>query len=137
MTTTTTGDIVAIATESAKTLTAAIKAAELVTTLQGKGPFTVFAPTDAAFAALQKDVDMLLKKESKPKLVKVLTHHVVAGTHLAASLKDGDELTTLEGAKLKVTLKDGKVKIGGATVTKADVTASNGVIHIIDTVLMP
>ncbi len=137
MTTTKTKDLVAIATESAKTLATAVKAADLVTTLQGKGPFTVFAPTDAAFASIQKDVDTLLKKENVSKLKNVLTYHVVQGTHLAASLKDGQELKTVEGSTLKVTVKDGKVKVGGATVTKADVTASNGVVHVIDKVLMP
>lgn len=130
-------DIVAIATSSAKTLAAAVTAADLVTTLQGTGPFTVFAPTDAAFAAIQSDVDNLLKPENKAKLAKILTYHVVSGKTLSSSLKDGQELTTVEGGKLKVTIKDGKVMVGNATVTSADIVASNGVIHVIDKVLMP
>ncbi|MDX1903359.1 MAG: fasciclin domain-containing protein [Thermonemataceae bacterium] len=92
-----TKNIVALATESAKTLAAAVKAAGLVETLEGKGPFTVFAPTDAAFSAIQKDVDNLLKPENKAKLAKVLNYHVVSGKHMAAELKDGQELTTVEG----------------------------------------
>jgi uncharacterized surface protein with fasciclin (FAS1) repeats len=132
-----TQNIVALATESAKTLAAAVKAADLVTTLEGTGPFTVFAPTDAAFAAIQKDVDSLLKPENKDKLAKILTYHVVSGKHLAADLKDGTELTTVQGEKLKVALKDDKVMIGDAHVTTADVAASNGVVHLIDKVLMP
>lgn len=134
---TTTKNIVALATKSAKTLAAAVKAADLVTTLEGKGPFTVFAPTDAAFAAIQKDVDSLLKPENKAKLASVLTYHVVSGEHMAADLKDGAELTTVQGGKLKVSIKDHKVMIGGAHVTTADVCATNGVVHLIDKVLLP
>ncbi len=130
-------NIVALATESAKTLAAAVKAADLVTTLEGTGPFTIFAPTDAAFAAIQNDVDSLLKPENKDKLANILTYHVVSGKHLAADLKDGAELTTVQGEKLKVSLKDGKVMIGEAHVITADVDASNGVVHLIDKVLMP
>jgi uncharacterized surface protein with fasciclin (FAS1) repeats len=132
-----TKDIVAIAATDAKTLAAAVKAAGLVETLQGKGPFTVFAPTDAAFAAIQSEVDKLLKPESKAALSKILTYHVVSGKTKAADLKDGQELTTVQGGKLKVTLKDGKVTVGGAHVTSADIAASNGVIHVIDKVLLP
>ena len=124
-----TKNIVALSAESAKTLSSAVKAADLVTTLEGAGPFTVFAPTDSAFEAIQKDVDNLLKPENKAKLANLLTYHVVSGEHMAAELKDGDELTTVQGEKLKVTLKDNKVMIGGAHVTKADVSASNGVVH--------
>jgi uncharacterized surface protein with fasciclin (FAS1) repeats len=130
-------DIVAIASESAKTLAAAVTAAGLVQTLQGEGPFTVFAPTDAAFAAIQKDVDTLLKPENKEKLANILTYHVVSGKALAADLKDGQELTTVQGGKLKVAIKGDKVMIGDAHVTTADVAASNGVVHVIDKVLMP
>lgn len=130
-------DIVEIASESAKTLAAAVTAAGLVETLQGAGPFTVFAPTDAAFAAIQKDVDNLLKPENKAKLAKILTYHVVSGNVMAADLKDGQMVTTVEGSKLKVTIKDGKVMIDGANVISADIPASNGVIHVIDKVLMP
>ena len=134
---TTSKTIVALATESAKTLAAAVKAADLVTTLEGKGPFTVFAPTDAAFAAIQKDVDSLLKPENKAKLANILTDHVVSGSFMAANLKDGAELTTVQGGKLTVSVKDHKVMIGGAHVITADVCASNGVIHLIDKVLLP
>jgi uncharacterized surface protein with fasciclin (FAS1) repeats len=130
-------DIVAIASESAKTLAAAVTAAGLVQTLQGAGPFTVFAPTDAAFAAIQKDVDTLLKPENKEKLSSILTYHVVSGTAMAADLKDGQELATVQGGKLKVSIKGDKVMIGDAQVTMADVAASNGVVHVIDKVLLP
>ena len=130
-------DIVGIASESAKTLAAAVTAAGLVETLQGSGPFTVFAPTDNAFAAIQKDVDELLKPENKEKLTDILTYHVVSGNAMAADLKDGQELTTVQGGKLKVSIKGGKVMINEANVTMADVAASNGVVHVIDKVLMP
>jgi uncharacterized surface protein with fasciclin (FAS1) repeats len=130
-------DIVEIASTSAKTLAAAATAAGLVETLQGEGPFTVFAPTDAAFAAIQSEVDKLLMPESKDKLVAILTYHVVSGKTMAADLEDGQELTTVEGGKLKVMIKDGKVMIGNAQVTSADIEASNGVIHVIDKVLLP
>ena len=134
---TSTQNIVALATESAKTLAAAVQAAGLVTTLEGTGPFTVFAPTDAAFAAIQKDVDNLLKPENKAKLANILTYHVVSGKHMAADLKDGAEITTVQGEKLKVSVKGDKVMIGEANVTTADVAASNGVVHLIDKVLLP
>ena len=134
---TSTKNIVEIASESAQTLSAAVVAADLVNTLQGTGLFTVFAPTDAAFAAVQKDVDNLLMPENKATLAKVLTYHVVSGKHMAADLEDGAELTTVQGEKLKVSVKDDKVMIGGANVTVADVSASNGVLHLIDPVLMP
>jgi uncharacterized surface protein with fasciclin (FAS1) repeats len=134
---TSTKSIVTLASENAKTLAAAVKAADLVETLESTGPFTVFAPTDAAFAAIQSDVDSLLKPENKTKLANILTYHVVSGAHLAADLKDGAELTTVQGEKLKVTVNGGKVTIGGANVTAADVAASNGVVHLIDKVLLP
>jgi len=134
---TTSKDIVAIATTDCKTLAAAVKAAGLVETLQGKGPFTVFAPTDAAFAEIQSEVDKLLKPENKAKLSKILTYHVVSGKMKAADLKDGQELTTVEGGKLKVMIKDGHVTVGSAKVKTADIGASNGVIHVIDKVLLP
>ena len=130
-------DIVAIASESAKTLAAAVTAAGLVETLKGAGPFTVFAPTNAAFSAIQKDVDNLLKPENKAKLTDILTYHVVSGNAMAADLEDGQELTTVQGGKLKVAIKGDKVMIGDAQVTLADVVASNGVVHVIDKVLMP
>ena len=133
-------DVVDIAIESAdhKTLVAAVKAAELVETLKGDGPFTIFAPTDAAFAALPAGtVDGLLKAEKKADLTSILTYHVVAGNVKAADLKDGQVVKTLQGTDLKVTKKDGKVAINGANVTTADLAGSNGVIHVIDAVLMP
>ena len=119
------------------TLVAALKAGDLVSTLEGAGPFTVFAPTNAAFAEIQSTVDTLLKPANKTQLQSVLKYHVVPGTYKAADLKDGQELTTAEGGKLKVTVKDGVVKVNGATVTAADVPASNGVVHVIDAVLVP
>ncbi|MEG3848856.1 fasciclin domain-containing protein [Microcoleus sp. herbarium19] len=132
-------DIVAIASGDAqfKTLTKALGAAGLVTTLQGKGPFTVFAPTDAAFAALPKGtLDDLLKPANKAKLTKILTYHVVPGSVLSTSLKSGD-VKSVEGTSLKVAVSAGKVTVGGANVVKADIKASNGVIHVIDKVLIP
>jgi transforming growth factor-beta-induced protein len=130
-------DIVDIASESAKTLAAAVTAAGLVETFKGTGPFTVFAPTDAAFSAIQSDVDNLLKPENKDKLSKILTYHVVSGKAMSSDLKDGQMITTVEGSQLKVTIKDGKVMINGANVVSADIPASNGVIHVIDKVVMP
>jgi uncharacterized surface protein with fasciclin (FAS1) repeats len=134
-----TKDIVAIASGDPqfKTLTKALGAAGLVTTLQGKGPFTVFAPTDAAFAALPKGtLDDLLKPANKAKLTKILTYHVVPGSVLSTSLKSGD-VTSVEKSPLKVVVSGGKVTVGGANVVKADIKASNGVIHVIDKVLIP
>lgn len=133
----------AAAAKSVSTLVTAVKAAGLVETLKGAGPFTVFAPTNAAFDKLPKGaLEGLLKPESKAKLAGVLTYHVVAGRLVAADLKDGQELTTVNGAKLKVTVKDGKVMIGNgkdapATVQIADVISSNGVTHVIDGVILP
>ena len=120
------------------TLVAAVKQAGLVETLSGTGPFTVFAPTNAAFAMVPKaTLDGLMKPEMKADLTKILTYHVVPGALKAADLKDGQELTTVQGGKLKVSIKDGVVMINGAKVTIADVVSSNGVTHIIDGVLMP
>ena len=125
------------------TLVAAVKAAGLVDTLSSKGPFTVFAPTNAAFGKLPAGtVETLVKPESKATLTKILTYHVVAGKMDAASLTDGKKLKTVEGEDLSVKLKDGKVWIvdakgGTSMVTIANVNQSNGVIHVVDTVLMP
>lgn len=130
-------DLVAVAAENCKTLASAVTAAGLVETLQGAGPFTVFAPTDSAFTAIQKDVDNLMKPENKSKLGKVLTYHVIKGKTMIADLKDGQEITTVEGEKLKVSIKDNKVMVGNATVSSTDIPASNGVIHVIDKVLLP
>lgn len=120
------------------TLVAAVKAAGLVETLSGTGPFTVFAPTNEAFAKLPAGaVDNLLKPEMKADLTSVLTYHVVPGAIKAADLKDGQKLKTVQGKDLMVSIKDGKVMINGAMVTIADVISSNGVTHVIDAVLMP
>ena len=125
------------------TLVAAVKAAGLVDTLEGKGPFTVFAPTNAAFGKLPTGtVDTLVKPENKATLTKILTYHVVPGKLEAASLTDGKKLKTAEGEDLTVKLKDGKVWIvdakgGTSMVTISNVNQSNGVIHVVDTVLMP
>ncbi|MEG3959822.1 fasciclin domain-containing protein [Microcoleus sp. herbarium2] len=132
-------DIVAIASGDAqfKTLTKALGSAGLVATLQGKGPFTVFAPTDAAFAALPKGtVENLLKPENKAQLTRILTYHVVPGSVLSTSLKSGD-VKSVEGTSLKVAVTPQQVTVGGAKVVKADIKASNGVIHVIDKVLIP
>lgn len=128
---------VAVANGSFKTLTAALKAAGLVETLQGNGPFTVFAPTDAAFAKLPAGtVEMLLKPENKATLVRILTYHVVSGNVLSTDLKSG-EVKTLEGSPVNVMISKNGVMVNNSTVKAADVKASNGVIHVIDTVLMP
>jgi len=133
------GDIVAVASETKnlKTLVAAVKAADLVKTLQGTGPFTVFAPTDAAFAKLPKGtLDNLLKPENKEKLAAILTYHVVPGKVPAADVKSG-EVKTVNGKKLDVKVTGGVVTVDGAKVLTTDIPASNGVIHLIDTVVMP
>jgi uncharacterized surface protein with fasciclin (FAS1) repeats len=120
------------------TLVAAVKAAGLAETLSGTGPFTVFAPTNEAFAKLPAGaVDNLLKPEMKADLTSVLTYHVVPGALMAADLKDGQKLKTVQGKELTVSIKDGKVMIDGANVTVADVVSSNGVTHVIDAVVMP
>jgi len=132
-------DIVAVAASagSFNTLVAAVKAAGLVETLQGKGPFTVFAPTDAAFAKLPAGtVQMLLKPENKDKLVAILTYHVVAGKVMAADVKSG-MVKAVNGKELTLVVANGAVTVDGAKVVTADVAASNGVIHVIDTVVLP
>lgn len=129
---------VAIGSPDHTTLVAAVTAAGLVETLKGTGPFTVFAPSNAAFAALPAGtVDNLLKPESKAALTKILTYHVVSGAVKAADLKDGQKVKTLQGEELTVSIKDGKVMINGANVTAADLTGTNGVVHVVDAVLMP
>jgi uncharacterized surface protein with fasciclin (FAS1) repeats len=130
---------VAASNGSFNTLVAAVKAAGLVETLSGKGPFTVLAPTDAAFAKLPAGtLENLLKPENKKALVEILTYHVVPGV---AAYSDQvvkmSEVPTVLGSPVKVTVKDGKVMLGNATVAIADVETSNGVIHAIDTVLLP
>jgi len=133
-------DIVDVASENGSftTLVAAVKAAGLVDTLKGKGPFTVFAPTDEAFAKLPEGtVEMLLKPENKDKLVAVLTYHVVPGKVTATDVMKIDSAKTVQGQPVMVKVVDGKVMINDAQVVTADVEASNGVIHAVDTVLMP
>ena len=132
-------DIVAVASSagSFNTLVAAVKAAGLVETLQGAGPFTVFAPTDEAFAKLPKGtVEDLLKPENKAKLVAILTYHVVAGKVMAADVKTM-KAKTINGQELDIKVADGHVTVDSARVVKTDVAASNGVIHVIDSVMSP
>jgi uncharacterized surface protein with fasciclin (FAS1) repeats len=134
------GDIVdtAVSAGQFNTLVAAVKAAGLVDTLKGPGPFTVFAPTDAAFAKLPKGtVEDLLKPENKAKLTAVLTYHVVAGKVTAADVVKLKDAKTVQGQSVAIAASGSKVSIDGAQVVRADVAASNGVIHVIDTVLMP
>lgn len=119
------------------TLAAALGAAGLVETLKGAGPFTVFAPTDAAFAALPAGtVEDLLKPENKDKLVAILTYHVVAGKVMSTDLTEGMKAATVNGAEVTITL-DGGAKVNGATISAADIVATNGVIHVIDAVILP
>lgn len=133
-------DIVDTAVEagSFSTLVTAVKAADLVDTLKGEGPFTVFAPTDDAFAKLPAGtVEDLLKPENKDKLTAILTYHVVPGKVMAADAMKVDSATTVQGGDITIKTMDGKVMVNDATVTQADIEASNGVIHVIDTVIMP
>jgi uncharacterized surface protein with fasciclin (FAS1) repeats len=126
----------AVAAGSFKTLATALTEADLISTLKGAGPFTVFAPTDAAFAKLPKGtLDALLK--DKAKLKKVLLYHVVAGNVSSSDVVKLTSAKTVEGQNVTIKVEGGKVHIDGATVTTADVKCSNGVIHIIDTVLLP
>ena len=132
-------DIVAIASanEDFSTLVAAVSAAGLVETLQGEGPFTVFAPTNAAFDALPAGLlDKLLMLENKDVLVKILTYHVVSGAIMAADVTAGD-VASVEGGMIAVTTNDGGVQVNGASVVSPDILASNGVIHVIDAVILP
>ncbi|WP_412099012.1 fasciclin domain-containing protein [Defluviimonas sp. D31] len=119
------------------TLAAALTAADLVDTLKGEGPFTVFAPTDEAFAALPEGtVEDLLKPENKDKLAAVLTYHVVPGKVMSTDLTNGMQAATVNGADVTI-MTDGGVKVNDASVTAADVEATNGVIHVIDKVILP
>jgi len=132
-------DLVAVASgaDNFKTLVAAVKAAGLVETLQGDGPFTVFAPTDEAFAKLPAGtVENLLRPENKEKLVAILTYHVVSGKVMAADVKTM-KAKTVNGQSLDIQVNDGAVTVDKAKVIKTDVDASNGVIHVIDTVVLP
>ena len=135
----TSGDIVVVASGAGtfNTLVAAVKAAGLVETLQGTGPYTVFAPTDEAFAKLPKGtVENLLKPENKAQLVAILTYHVLPGKVMAADVKTM-KARTVNGKELSIKAEDGKVMVDNAQVVKTDVAASNGVIHVIDTVVLP
>ncbi|WP_144603530.1 fasciclin domain-containing protein [Algoriphagus algorifonticola] len=129
---------IAIGSPDHTTLVAAVQAAGLVETLSGDGPFTVFAPTNAAFEALPAGtVEDLLKPENKEKLAGILTFHVVSGNVMSGDLSDGQVVTTLNGQTATVSIKDGKVIIGDATVVAADLAGTNGVVHVIDKVLLP
>lgn len=128
----------AVAAGSFDTLVAAVKAAGLVDTLKGEGPFTVFAPTDAAFAKLPKGtVENLLMPENKAALIDILTYHAVAGDKMAADVVKMDKIKMLNGKDAMIEIKDGKAMIDGATITMTDIVTSNGVIHVIDTVMLP
>lgn len=121
-----------------KTLAAALGAAGLVETLKGAGPFTVFAPTDEAFAKLPAGtVESLILPENKDKLVGILTHHVVAGKVTAADVMKLTTATTVASKPIKIAVKDGKVMIDDATVVSADIHCTNGVIHVVDSVILP
>lgn len=119
-----------------KTLVAAVKAAELVDTLKGKGPFTVFAPTDEAFAKIPKEKLEALMKDQKA-LTAVLTYHVVPGKVMAADVVKLDSAKTVQGKSISIASKDGKVTVNGANVLKTDIVCENGVIHVIDAVILP
>jgi len=128
----------AVSNGSFNTLVAAVKAADLVETLSGTGPFTVFAPVDAAFDALPAGtVDTLVQPENKEQLTGILTYHVVAGKVMSSDLTDGMKATTVNGQELTIHLTDGKVMVNGAEVIIADVDTDNGVVHAVDAVLMP
>jgi len=128
----------AVANGNFKTLAAALEAAGLVTTVSGPGPFTVFAPTDAAFSKLPAGtVESLLKPENKDQLTSILTYHVVPGKVMAADVVKFTEAKTVNGKMLKVKVSDGSVMINDAQVISTDILASNGVIHVIDSVVLP
>lgn len=134
------GDIVdtAIAAGQFNTLAAALEAADLVSTLKGDGPFTVFAPTDDAFAKLPAGtVEHLLKPENREQLVNILTYHVVPGAVMASEVVNLNSATTVNGSDVAIAVVDGVVRVEEATVVKTDISASNGIIHVIDTVIVP
>ena len=129
---------VAAATPDLSTLVTALEAADLVSTLEGEGPFTVFAPTNEAFDALPAgELDRLLEPANKEELATILKNHVVSGEVMSSDLSDGQQVETLAGETVTVSIDGDTVKIGDATVSQADVEASNGVVHIIDTVILP
>ncbi|MDE3200024.1 MAG: fasciclin domain-containing protein [Acidobacteriota bacterium] len=128
----------AVAAGNFKTLAAALRAADLVNTLKGAGPFTVFAPTDEAFAKLPAGtVEDLLKPENKQKLIAILTYHVVPGEVMAKDVVKLHEAKTVNGQDVKIMVDGGNVMVDNAKVVKADIQCTNGVIHVIDTVLLP
>lgn len=128
----------AVETEELSTLVTAVKAAGLVETLQSDGPFTVFAPTNAAFEALPEGVlEMLLKPENKDQLTAVLTYHVIGSEVMSGDLKDGMKAKTVEGSDVTIDISYGTVVVDNAKVAIADIKASNGVVHVIDTVILP
>ncbi len=127
----------AVAAGSFTTLTAALEAAELVDTLKGEGPFTVFAPTDEAFAALPEGTVDTLLADPKGDLTQILTYHVVPGKVMSTDITDGMTATTVQGEDITFTIKDGSVYVNDAMVVTADIETSNGVIHVIDGVLIP
>jgi len=128
----------AVGAGSFKTLAAALEAADLIDTLKGSGPFTVFAPTDEAFAKLPAGtVEDLLKPENKSKLQAILTYHVVAGKVMAADVVKLNSAKTVQGSNVRISTMGGKVTVDNANVVKTDIGASNGVIHVIDAVILP
>jgi uncharacterized surface protein with fasciclin (FAS1) repeats len=128
----------AVGARSFETLVTAVKAAGLVETLKGDGPFTVFAPTDEAFAKLPAgSVESLIKPENKDKLIAILTYHVVPGKVTSADVVKLTSAKTVQGSSIDIAVNGGKVKIDGATVVKADINCSNGVVHVIDSVILP
>ncbi|TWU08139.1 fasciclin domain-containing protein [Stieleria varia] len=128
----------AAANKDFSTLVAAVKAAGLAEALSGEGPFTVFAPTNEAFAKLPEGtVETLLKPENKEKLVAILKYHVVSGSVMAKDVVKLEEAKTLQGSMVKIQVKDGTVMVDKAKVVKTDIKSSNGVIHVIDTVILP
>ena len=129
---------VAVQSDDFKTLVAAVTAADLAETLSGDGPFMVFAPTDKAFAKLPKGtLEELLKPENKKKLVGILTYHVVPGKVMAKDVVQLKSAKTVQGSKVKITVKDGTVMVNKAKVIKTDIPCKNGVIHVIDAVILP
>ncbi len=136
---TSSGDIVQVAVDGGfSTLVAAVQAADLVSVLQSPGPFTVFAPTDAAFAKLPAGtVDELLKPENKDQLVAVLTYHVVSGRVPASEVVTLSKASTVQGSDVDITVTNGTVRVNNAVVTQTDIEATNGIVHVIDTVLLP
>lgn len=133
-------DIIVLASETPalSTLVEAVKAGELVETLQGEGPFTVFAPTNEAFAALPEGtLESLLKPENKDKLVEILTYHVVPGKVMSSDLSDGMTPGTVQGGEATIQVMEDKVMVDNAVIKMKDIQASNGVVHVIDAVIMP